>query len=79
VKYKSYVFPKWAEYIGWCIALSSILAIPIYAIYLFAIQTGSVKEVKNNKRKYFSCLISRFVISAMDQNYNTNNRSKSIS
>ena len=46
MKYKNYVFPKWAEYIGWCIALSSILAIPIYAIYLFAKQTGSAKEVR---------------------------------
>jgi hypothetical protein len=46
VKYKTYVFPKWAEYLGWCIALSSILAIPIYAIALFARQTGTMKEVR---------------------------------
>jgi len=45
VKYKTYTFPKWAEYTGWCIALSSILAIPIYAIILLARQTGSLKEV----------------------------------
>ncbi|CAF1447953.1 unnamed protein product [Adineta steineri] len=44
VKYKNYQFPTWAEYIGWCIALSSILAIPIYAIALFARQTGTMKE-----------------------------------
>lgn len=44
VTYKKYRFPKWAEYIGWCIALSSILAIPIYAIILFARQTGTMKE-----------------------------------
>ncbi|CAF4424915.1 unnamed protein product, partial [Adineta steineri] len=44
VKYKTYQFPTWAEYIGWCIALSSILAIPIYAIALFARQTGTMKE-----------------------------------
>ncbi|CAM4794437.1 unnamed protein product [Rotaria magnacalcarata] len=44
VKYKNYQFPSWAEYIGWCIALSSILAIPIYAIAFFAKQTGSFKQ-----------------------------------
>jgi len=46
VKYKNYRFPKWAEYTGWCIALSSILAIPIYAIVFLVRQTGSLKEVK---------------------------------
>lgn len=51
MKYKSYVFPKWAEYIGWCIALSSILAIPIYAIILLAKQTGSLKEVKEEQKE----------------------------
>jgi hypothetical protein len=52
VKYKSYVFPTWAEYTGWCIALSSILAIPIYAIVLFARQTGSIKEVREISNSY---------------------------
>jgi hypothetical protein len=52
VKYKSYVFPTWAEYTGWCIALSSILAIPIYAIILFARQTGSIKEVREISNSY---------------------------
>ena len=46
VKYKNYVFPSWAEYLGWCIALSSIIAIPIYAIVLFTKQTGTMKEVR---------------------------------
>lgn len=46
VKYKNYQFPKWAEYSGWAIALSSILAIPIYAIILLARQTGTLKEVR---------------------------------
>ncbi|MCC7159960.1 MAG: hypothetical protein IT281_10545 [Ignavibacteria bacterium] len=35
MKYKNYQFPSWAEYIGWCIALSSILGIPNYAVVLF--------------------------------------------
>jgi len=60
VKYKTYKFPKWAEYIGWCIALSSILAIPMYAIVFFARQTGSLKEVKRKHRR-FLYLIYLFV------------------
>ncbi|CAF1107259.1 unnamed protein product [Adineta ricciae] len=44
VTYKKYRFPKWAEYLGWSIALSSIVAIPIYAIAFFARQTGTLKE-----------------------------------
>ncbi|CAF1494150.1 unnamed protein product [Adineta steineri] len=44
VTYKKYHYPKWAEYIGWCIVLSSILAIPIYAVALFARQKGTFKE-----------------------------------
>ncbi|UJR32612.1 hypothetical protein I4U23_020072 [Adineta vaga] len=44
VTYKKYRFPKWAEYLGWCIALSSILAIPIYAIIFFVRQKGTFKE-----------------------------------
>jgi hypothetical protein len=45
VTYKNYRYPKWAECIGWFVALSSILAIPIYAIVLFLRQKGSLKEV----------------------------------
>ncbi|CAF0965451.1 unnamed protein product [Adineta ricciae] len=44
VTYKKYRFPKWAECLGWSIALSSIVAIPIYAIVFFARQTGTLKE-----------------------------------
>ena len=46
VTYKKYRFPKWAEYFGWCIALSSIVAIPVDAIVFFARQTGTLKEVR---------------------------------
>ena len=46
VTYKKYRFPKWAEYLGWSIALSSIVAIPIYAIIFFARQKGTLKEVR---------------------------------
>ncbi len=62
MKYKNYVFPNWAEYVGWCIALSSILAIPIYAIFLFATQTGSLKEVKIEEKKILMVNLSFFLL-----------------
>ncbi|XP_061101088.1 sodium-dependent noradrenaline transporter-like [Conger conger] len=33
LKYDEYTFPKWSNYVGWGIALSSILLVPFYAIY----------------------------------------------
>ena len=32
IKYGGKAYPAWAEFIGWCIALSSILMIPFFAI-----------------------------------------------
>lgn len=32
IKYDGKPYPAWAEFIGWCIALSSILMIPLFAI-----------------------------------------------
>jgi amino acid transporter len=75
VTYAKYRFPKWAEYIGWCIALSSILAIPIYAIILFARQSGTFKEV----RCFFLRLEKNFpgFIIAMEESNGVYYRSKS--
>lgn len=33
IKYNEKPYPMWAEFIGWCIALSSILMIPFFAIF----------------------------------------------
>ena len=64
MKYKSYVFPKWAEYLGWCIALSSILAIPIYAIVLLCKTNWFIKRGKKKKkhRKFEFILLSFFLL-----------------
>lgn len=47
----------WAEVIGVCLSLSSMIWIPVYAIYYVVVTPGSIKEVKF----YFS-LISSFDI-----------------
>ncbi|XP_076054339.1 sodium- and chloride-dependent GABA transporter 1-like [Oratosquilla oratoria] len=35
VSYRDYVFPEWAQAIGWMTSITSMLAIPIYAIFYF--------------------------------------------
>jgi hypothetical protein len=45
LKYDEYNYPSWAEWIGWTLALSSILMIPLVA-FISILQThGTFKEV----------------------------------
>lgn len=44
LKYDDYVFPRWSNVVGWFIALSSMLFVPIYAIYKFLTLPGTFKE-----------------------------------
>lgn len=45
LKYDEYVFPDWSNVVGWGVAMSSMLFVPIYAIYKFFSLPGSFKEV----------------------------------
>ena len=40
-----YVYPAWAEVIGWCLTMSSILCVPGFMIYWFGQTKGTFKEV----------------------------------
>ncbi|XP_069075861.1 sodium-dependent dopamine transporter [Pleurodeles waltl] len=42
--YGSYIFPEWANVVGWIIAISSMAMVPIYATYKFCRLPGSFRE-----------------------------------
>ncbi|XP_022239871.1 sodium- and chloride-dependent GABA transporter 1-like [Limulus polyphemus] len=42
--YIGYVYPWWGQLIGWMLALSSMLCIPAYAIYIFLLTPGTLRE-----------------------------------
>ncbi|XP_058419498.1 sodium-dependent dopamine transporter [Diceros bicornis minor] len=42
--YGAYVFPEWANVLGWAIAVSSMSMVPIYAAYKFCSLPGSLRE-----------------------------------
>uniref|UniRef100_A0A336MNN5 Transporter n=1 Tax=Culicoides sonorensis TaxID=179676 RepID=A0A336MNN5_CULSO len=42
--YDNYIYPTWANVLGWCIALSSMSMIPLVAIFKFCTARGSVSK-----------------------------------
>ncbi|CAG9815445.1 unnamed protein product [Phaedon cochleariae] len=42
--YESYVYPAWANVLGWAIAGSSVIMIPIVAVYKIAVTPGSFSK-----------------------------------
>uniref|UniRef100_A0A8C7U182 Transporter n=1 Tax=Oncorhynchus mykiss TaxID=8022 RepID=A0A8C7U182_ONCMY len=44
----TYVYPWWGEVIGWCMALMSMLCIPVSVLYKLCRATGTFKEVSIN-------------------------------
>lgn len=45
LEYEGYVYPTWANVLGWCIAGSSIAMIPAVAIYQIVVTPGTFCEV----------------------------------
>nr|WLN44341.1 NTT9 [Sinonovacula rivularis] len=41
---ENYVFPTWAEVVGWLITCSSLVCIPAYIVYMFITVPGNVKQ-----------------------------------
>ncbi|XP_058562749.1 sodium-dependent noradrenaline transporter isoform X3 [Neofelis nebulosa] len=42
--YDDYIFPLWANWVGWGIALSSMVLVPAYSVYKFFSTRGSLRE-----------------------------------
>lgn len=47
LNYDDYVFPLWANWVGWGIALSSMVLVPAYSVYKFFSIRGSLREVRS--------------------------------
>lgn len=45
LQYDDYSYPNWAEWVGWSLALSSIMMIPLVATLQILRTPGSFKEV----------------------------------
>ncbi|KAF7490813.1 Sodium- and chloride-dependent GABA transporter 1 [Sarcoptes scabiei] len=44
LKYMNYEYPWWGQAIGWFLALSSMVCIPGYAVYLYCVTPGTFNE-----------------------------------
>jgi len=44
--YDDYVYPTWANVVGWCLALSSMLCMPVVAVYSLLRAEGTFAEVR---------------------------------
>ena len=52
VRYDDEKFPTWAEYLGLLISFSSMMWVPIYAIYYLVTQPGTFMEVSKNNFEF---------------------------
>lgn len=62
--FKDYQYPEWGINFGWLLALSSMLSIPVYAVYKFLSTSGTFKEVRipkfrQNSKAFGFCLPCR--------------------
>lgn len=46
LSYEDYVYPQWANILGWCIAGSSMIMIPAVAIFKILVTPGTLKQVR---------------------------------
>ncbi|XP_062845439.1 sodium-dependent noradrenaline transporter [Trichomycterus rosablanca] len=44
LKYEDYIFPSWALWVGWSISMSSMIFVPLYAVYKFLSLPGTFKQ-----------------------------------
>lgn len=47
--YDDYIFPLWANWVGWGVALSSMTLVPAYVVYKLLSTPGSLREVSSER------------------------------
>ena len=50
--YGDYMYPNWAVGLGWCIAVSSLLPIPICFLFELLKHEGTLTEVRQKRMKF---------------------------
>lgn len=60
LSYEDYTYPTWANILGWVIAGSSVIMIPIVAIYKFLTTSGSCYRVSNKYQEFSTEKIMRY-------------------
>ena len=48
LKYNDYEYPVWGQVLGWCVAASSMIQIPIFVVYQMATAKGTLREVSTS-------------------------------
>lgn len=49
---KKYVYPWWGDTLGWLLALSSMVCIPLWIVYKLSMIKGSLREVRHLLREW---------------------------
>ncbi|TSM20225.1 Sodium- and chloride-dependent glycine transporter 1 [Bagarius yarrelli] len=54
ITYNDYVYPDWSLVIGFCMALSSVICIPVYAIFKIAVSDGTTfwERLRNSMKPH---------------------------
>ncbi|KAK3566831.1 hypothetical protein QTP86_004565 [Hemibagrus guttatus] len=54
ITYNDYVYPDWSLAIGFCMALSSVICIPVYALYKISVSDGTTfwERLKNSMKPH---------------------------
>lgn len=69
LSYNGYVYPEWAEWLGWTLAFSSILMIPGMAIVQMCRASGSFKKVKFVPLKYTRLIMFNYCLNEFKLQY----------
>lgn len=62
IMYNDYVYPGWSLVIGFAMALSSVICIPVYALFKIAVSEGSTfTEVRCALHKESNNILEKYV------------------